>query len=64
MATLANLLPVLKAAEVISEAFGVNEDAAAIDEAFIWEPPLDRRPLITFGDLRQLRRALQALREE
>ena len=39
------------------------EPCNSLDEAFVWEPSLDKRLLITFGDVRIARSVLKGIRE-
>jgi hypothetical protein len=38
----------------------MGDDGQALDEAFIWEPELERRPLVTFRSLREARAIIAA----
>lgn len=44
--------------ELVEGADMVTPSPNALDEAFIWEPPFERRPLITFGLIRRARMLL------
>lgn len=40
------------------------DDGKAVDEAFVWEPKdIERRPPVTFGDLREARALVSELRD-
>lgn len=34
--------------------FAASDDGQSLDEAMVWEPAIERCPLITFGDMRRL----------
>lgn len=57
--TVATLSPTVQAALLILHAVDVaGGQGAASDQAFLWEAPLEHRPLIAWSDIRRLRAAV------
>lgn len=50
----------IAARQIIQGADVMNPLSKAVDEAFLWEAPIEERALITFGDIKALRAAVEA----